>query len=67
VTVMSAAKEINQWADRYRRWVRRARTDEQRQTLRDWEKFLRQAALVAERGSDMMDISDLQPTSHGHN
>jgi hypothetical protein len=56
---MSAVKEINQWADRCRRWIRRARTDEQRQTLHDWEKFLRQAALIAERDFDLMDIPDL--------
>jgi hypothetical protein len=55
---MAAAKEINQWADQCLRWARSARTDEQRQSLQNWEQFLRQVALKAERNFDSTEILD---------
>ena len=44
---MSAVKELQQWADRCLHWSKKARSDEQRATLVEWERFLRGAALEA--------------------
>jgi hypothetical protein len=45
----SAAEEISQWADQYRRWARSARNKEQRSTLQHWERLFSQAAIDAEQ------------------
>ena len=44
----SAAEEIGEWADRCRRWARRAQSNEQRQMLQSWERLFNQAELEAE-------------------
>jgi hypothetical protein len=48
---MNAAKEIQQWADRCRAWSKKARSEEQRTTLIELERFLRSAALRADDSS----------------
>jgi hypothetical protein len=44
----SAAEEIGEWADRCRRWARRAQTSEQRLMLQSWERLFNQAESEAE-------------------
>jgi hypothetical protein len=48
---MNAAKEIQQWADRCLAWSKKARSEEQRATLIELERFLRSAALRADDSS----------------
>jgi hypothetical protein len=45
---MNAAKEIQQWADRCLAWSKKARSEEQRATLIELERFLRSAAFRAD-------------------
>ena len=44
----SAAEELGEWADRYRRWARRAQSNEQRLMLQSLERLLSQAEFEAE-------------------
>jgi len=44
----SAADELGEWADRCRRWARRAQSNEQRLMLQSWERLFNQAELEAE-------------------
>lgn len=44
----SAAEEIGEWADRCRRWARRAQSSEQRLMLQNWERLFDQAAVEAD-------------------
>jgi hypothetical protein len=39
----SAAEELGEWADRCRRWARRAKSSEQRLMLQSWERLFDQA------------------------
>ena len=57
----SAAEELGEWADRCRRWARRAQSSEQRLMLQSWERLFSQAEIEAEenRGCD-----SLLQTSH---
>jgi hypothetical protein len=48
----SAAEEIGEWADRCRRWTRRARSSEQRLTLQSWERLFNQAEIEAQESID---------------
>jgi hypothetical protein len=48
----SAAEEIGEWADRCRRWTRRARSSEQRLVLQSWERLFDQAESDAEESFD---------------
>jgi hypothetical protein len=43
----SAAEEIGEWADRCRRWARRAQSSEQRLMLQSWERLFSQAEIEA--------------------
>lgn len=45
----SAAQEITQWADQCRRWARRARNNEQRLTLQNWERLFNEAAVAEQQ------------------
>lgn len=45
----SAAEEIGEWADRCRRWARRAQSSEQRLMLQSWERLFSQAEIEAEK------------------
>lgn len=45
----SAAEELGEWADRCRRWTRRAQSSEQRLMLQSWERLFNQAETEAER------------------
>jgi hypothetical protein len=47
----SAAEEIGEWADRCRRWARRAQSSEQRLMLQSWERLFNQAEIEAEDSS----------------
>jgi hypothetical protein len=49
----SAAEELSQWALQCRRWTRSADTKEQRLTLQNWERLLRQAAREAQQDLDV--------------
>lgn len=44
----SAAEEIGEWADRCRRWARRAQSSEQHLMLQSWERLFNQAEIEAE-------------------
>jgi len=44
----SAAEELGEWADRCRRWARRAQSNEQRLMLQSWERLFNQAETEAE-------------------
>jgi hypothetical protein len=44
----SAAEELGEWADRCRRWARRAQSNEQRQVLQSFERLFSQAEFDAE-------------------
>ena len=44
----SAADEIGEWADQFRRWAKGARTQDQRSTLRSLEKLFDDAAIEAD-------------------
>jgi hypothetical protein len=44
----SAAEELGEWADRCRRWARRAQSSEQRLMLQSWERLFSQAEIEAE-------------------
>jgi len=44
----SAAQELGEWADRCRRWARRAQSNEQRLMLQSLERLLSQAEFEAE-------------------
>jgi hypothetical protein len=46
----SAAEELGEWADRCRRWARRAQSNEQRLMLQSWERLFNQAETEAEEG-----------------
>jgi hypothetical protein len=48
----SAADEIGEWADRCRRWARRAQSKEQRLMLQSWERLFNQAEIEAEESFD---------------
>jgi hypothetical protein len=48
----SAAEEIGEWADRCRRWARRAQSNEQRLMLQSWERLFNQAEIEAEQRFD---------------
>jgi hypothetical protein len=48
----SAADEIGEWADRCRRWARRAQSSEQRLMLQSWERLFNQAESEAEESFD---------------
>jgi hypothetical protein len=48
----SAAVEIGEWADRCRRWTRRAQSSEQRLMLQSWERLFNQAESEAEESID---------------
>ena len=52
----SAAEELSQWALQCRRWTRSADTKEQRLTLQNWEKLLRQAARDAQRDLELNSV-----------
>jgi hypothetical protein len=49
----SAAEEFGEWADRCRRWARRAQTKEQRMTLQNWERLFSEAELEAQQDGDI--------------
>jgi hypothetical protein len=44
----SAADELGEWADRCRRWARRAKSNEQRLILQSFERLFSQAEFEAE-------------------
>jgi hypothetical protein len=44
----SAADELGEWADRCRRWARRAQSSEQRLILQSFERLFSQAEFAAE-------------------
>jgi hypothetical protein len=44
----SAAQELGEWADRCRRWARRAQSNEQRLMLQSFERLFSQAEFEAE-------------------
>jgi hypothetical protein len=44
----SAADELGEWADRCRRWARRAQSNEQRLVLQSFERLFSQAEFEAE-------------------
>jgi len=44
----SAADEFGEWADRCRRWARRAQSNEQRLILQTFERLFSQAEFEAE-------------------
>jgi hypothetical protein len=44
----SAADELGEWADRCRRWARRAKSNEQRLILQSFERLFSQAELEAD-------------------
>ena len=44
----SAADELGEWADRCRRWARRAQSNEQRLILQSFERLFSQAEIEAE-------------------
>jgi hypothetical protein len=48
----SAAEEIDEWADRCRRWARLAQSKEQRQVLQSWERIFNQAQAESDESVD---------------